>query len=385
MPTPLLTLPGVAYAGAGPLTHWPALTAAGFVCLEPLLPVPSAADVAVVSKMFRKSSLKHTQALHPLWARGLRSQTLALTLTDENLTVSDGSGTVLDTPVFKVFLAAAVKAALFVFVRRSGTVGTFKAHAFTLASPADATRAAAMITTVSNALGFRRESMSLAPRCGSIASIDMLFSPSVVVSPASSAPASDAEASDDEFELPPAAFIPPTPPTDAAADDQPCGICRSADGDNWIALKTCAHQFHLPCMSAYRCEHNLCPVCCEPVSASTFSLRYIGGTFNETEPAPADLADLALDYRQASELDECLRVSVTPTHVNFLDRVGTSASRVRSVNRRADLRHVLLLNNQQIALVFADGDGFLAQLLEPPTLAEAPAVCAALQAACGCH
>ena len=245
---------------------------------------------------------------HPLYARGLKDK-LALSLHDGELRIGSDAGMVLNAPLHKIFLASAIKDRMYLFVRRSGHESAFKVHVLVMPTRNIAAIMADKLTTLTCTLGFRRESMAMVSRASSVCSIDEVLA---FGSPASSTQVSDAESSSDEEPSPNttltlrrSAFTPlvaSAPASQRLSRDQPCGVCNKGSGDNWIALKTCEHQFHLPCVSQWRDEHNLCPVCSVPVSKSLFTLRYLGGCLTEVLPTDADLASTARDFAEAADM-----------------------------------------------------------------------------------
>lgn len=339
---------------------------------------PSINEALVVNEMFKKKNIKKTRMQHTLWARGLHSK-LALSVSQEGLCVSDGKGVVLESPVQKVFFATNIDSSLFVFIRRSGFEFSFKCQVFVLSSTKEAEAVTALLTRLTSMLGFRRQSMSMVPRTNSVCSVDMLpdgYTESPMSSRNTSRVNSDEEDSDQESPSPAA-----TIPTPVVSDHRPCGICLKVDGDNWIALKTCGHQHHLACISQWRVEHNICPCCSVPVSATAFSLLYLGGCFSEDKVSKEEVNALGADYKSTAIGAEVLRVQVSNTQINFLDHLGSNKVDVKSCNLLADLRDLHLIDSL-IVLVIADGSGSLVQIFEPKYPKEAPMVFAALKTAC---
>eukprot|EP00042_Codosiga_hollandica_P032043 m.198708 g.198708 ORF g.198708 m.198708 type:complete len:392 (-) comp53793_c0_seq6:101-1276(-) len=155
--------------------------------------------------------------------------------------------------------------------------------------------------------------------------------------------------------------------------EPPCGICNERSGDNWIALKTCNHQFHLTCVSQWRLVHNVCPTCSRAVSESAFSLKLVGGYFSETDVTDvSEMYKNASDYMDSTSEYDLLRVQVSKGALTLHEVAETgSLTSLRSSYPLSELRRVLLINNFFITFVFASGDqGCLIQFFFPPIQAE---------------
>ncbi len=128
--------------------------------------------------------------------------------------------------------------------------------------------------------------MSLVSRPSSIASMESLYDPSSRISSAISSAASSAcpsanaspENSGDEAEVDvDTRPVPRTPPKwslgpKVPSNMQPCGVCQTNEGHNWIALKGCGHQFHLSVCKSFSLTsslfavHGRVEVCTQPLS-----------------------------------------------------------------------------------------------------------------------
>lgn len=351
----------------------------GFVFVD-TTSVPARPEAKTVFEMFKKRNLKKTRAAHSLWARGL-PQRLSLSVTEAGICVSDKGAVVFESPIHKVFFATCIQSTMVVFIRRSGYEASFKGHVFVFGSDKDAEVASEVLIRLTSMLGFRRQSMSMVPRASSISSIDMLLPGFVPIeSPMTSRPTSRVN-SDDESEASDSDVKEREPSPVITATESPCGVCKQASGDNWIALKTCGHQHHLSCIAAWRVDHNVCPCCPAPVSNTSFSLRYLGGCFSEGRVTLSEVAALGEDYKSMAASADTLRVHVTTHQINFLNKLGSLTTEVRSCNLLADLDQVLLIETL-LVLVFVDGSGYLVQIFEVPFGAEASIVHAALKNSC---
>lgn len=156
--------------------------------------------------------------------------------------------------------------------------------------------------------------MSLALRTNSVCSIDAIpdgFTEN------SSAPASSAvsptesdvdgnDSDDDDASASHAALamaklqLRASPATALESDERPCAVCHQLQGHNWVGLKTCGHQFHMPCIASWRAQHNTCPTCHTALSASCFTLKYLGGCFEESMSTDGDQLQLARDYQSSA-------------------------------------------------------------------------------------
>ena len=163
--------------------------------------------------------------------------------------------------------------------------------------------------------------------------------------------------------------------------EAPCSICHALDGDNWVGLKTCPHQFHLGCIASWRATHNTCPVCRVAVSVGTFMLRYLGGAFVEgTLPEPAEIKHMAYDYKSTVTVQELLRLQFTQSTANLYDPLTNEST---SSNALRDLKEIHLIDESLLVLVFAAGtDASVVQMFETPIVDEAGSVFGAFHRAC---
>ena len=273
-------------------------------------------------------------------------------LTDSDLKLCEKNGAfILDAPFRKIVFTSTVDKTLLVFVRRSGFDDSFKCHVFVFSKSAHIKDFAQELLLVTSRL-VRYSSSNRTPldtlqtalekrsRCDSTASLNMLpevcsvstasvtdsdddegdgsASPTSQGSPATSARSASCRAKSAAPVVSPT-LVRATPRPVVEKESlctAPCGICHSAQGDSWIALKNCGHQFHLPvrlhsalevsphdmqCMTTWReALHNLCPSCPNPISTGVFSLHYIGTSKLHGTPKPAELARLVTDMTACS-------------------------------------------------------------------------------------
>ena len=380
---------------------------------------PGPAEARIANAMFSKSALKKTRAAHPLFARGLPDALVLLLESDTLKAVMPDQSTAFAWPVHKIFYSASVGKKLFVFVRRPGA-DAFKCHAFEMSSNGEAQSMADGLGRLRSLRGFRSGSMCLIGEMSPASSNDSILSR---MTPPDSAVNSEGEhassGSDDEDQVHDAAETEAgrlrlltgasknsrksdpsstggsnireilarvraraqaqdTPPESMEA---PCGICHALDGDNWVGLKTCPHQFHLGCIASWRATHNTCPVCRVAVSVGTFMLRYLGGAFVEgTLPEPAEIKHMAYDYKSTVTVQELLRLQFTQSTANLYDPLTNEST---SSNALRDLKEIHLIDESLLVLVFAAGtDASVVQMFETPIVDEAGSVFGAFHRAC---
>ena len=394
---------------------------------------PGPAEPRIANAMFSKSALKKTRAAHPLFARGL-PDALALRLESDTLkAVMPDQSTAFAWPVHKIFYSASVGKKLFVFVRRPGA-DAFKCHAFEMTSSGEAQTMADALGRLRSVRGFRSGSMCLIGEMSPASSSENLLAVPLPHHLAGSSPSSpahsdvelgsstsdeeevhDAAETEERLRLPSAPTTPhstanhthailarvraraaarrksalaavavagaPAQETPPGSMEAPCGICHALDGDNWVGLKTCPHQFHLGCIASWRAAHNTCPVCRVAVSVGTFMLRYLGGAFVEgTLPEPAEITHMAYDYKSTVTVQELLRLQFTQSTANLYDPLTNEST---SSNALRDLKEIHLIDEALLVMVFAAGpDASVVQMFETPVVDEAASVFAAFHRAC---
>ena len=396
---------------------------------------PGPAEPRIANAMFSKSALKKTRAAHPLFARGL-PDALALRLESDTLkAVMPDQSTAFAWPVHKIFYSASVGKKLFVYVRRPGA-DAFKCHAFEMTSSGEAQTMADALGRLRSVRGFRSGSMCLIGEMSPASSSESILA--TTTTPTDSAVNSEGEhgssGSDDDDHVHDAAeteagrlrlLTTTTTTTTTTAKkskrtsdssstggsnirdilarvraraaarsssseaqetppgsmEAPCGICHALDGDNWVGLKTCPHQFHLGCIASWRAAHNTCPVCHVAVSVGTFMLRYLGGAFVEgTLPEPAEITHMAYDYKSTVTVQELLRLQFTQSTANLYDPLTNEST---SSNALRDLKEIHLIDEALLVMVFAAGpDASVVQMFETPVVDEAASVFAAFHRAC---
>ena len=305
----------VLYGGTIFLCVPASLTRPGFVYSD----IPSPKTAQTVFKLFTKRA-NSSRKLPSLFHRS-HDGPLGLSISEAGLTLLADGSRYMHVAVSKVYFAQCIQRTMLVFTRRSSASkrhddsSSFKCHVLTLENPDEAEAATAHMMRLISTLGFRRQSMTMVSRPASIASLDSLFDPaSLPASAASSAVSSavqSAENSGDE-DAPEDRDIKPL--LDAQklqwrlergvqSAKQPCGVCKSGSGSNWIALKSCNHQFHLSCIADWRWSHNLCPTCAVPISRSSATLRFLGSCFVEGElPSDEELYATAYDNKTATTM-----------------------------------------------------------------------------------